>query len=114
MEAERAQPVTELRVLCVGRDFGNGIHIDRSTRLACGLVSDQQASHATADEHQFRQERTKPVSRSDELFKIRIAHWPSENGGEFPVRRISARAHARPGARPPKPGSRTAADGAVL
>ena len=42
----------------------------------------------------------------DELVKIRIAHLPSGNGGEDPARRTFARAHARPGARRPKPGIR--------
>lgn len=69
-KAQRAQPIAKRRVLGVGGDFSDGIHVERSARIAGGLVGYEEARYGASHEHKFVKERAQEPGSRDQLLKI--------------------------------------------
>jgi hypothetical protein len=69
-EPQGTQPVAECRIRCIGRDFGDHIHIERGSRIGGGLVGNEETCHRPAHEYQFAKQRAQQPGRGDQLLKV--------------------------------------------
>jgi hypothetical protein len=80
-ETEIPEPLTELNVLQVRCNFGDGIDIDRRADAGRGLIGDQQAGSAATHEDKLFQQRSQQPGCGEQELPIGVTHGLSTEGG---------------------------------